>query len=197
MNFIRSMTRRPSSQSVRLMTSPERELFRDDGYDENFNEAVSMSAYVQGLYSDESDDVTVEDEFYANHYDLEAQAVEVMDLEAQDIIMTPREDMIDPNVIPDPPQLQRSSNVQPVYVGMEPRQLIFDGPEPLDVQELREATMGQVELPWDNDSLSTVSMTTDQDDFSDEEEEFRRGFVEATMGQVELPWDEEYSVSEL
>ena len=54
MNFIRSMTRRPSSQSVRLMTSPERELFRDSGYDENFNEAVSMSAYVQGLYSDEA-----------------------------------------------------------------------------------------------------------------------------------------------
>ena len=134
------------------MTSPERELFRDSGYDENFNEAVSMSAYVQGLYSDESDDVTVEDEFYANQYDLEAQAVVVMDLEAQDIIMTPREDMIDPNFIPDPPQLQRSSNVQPVYVGMEPRQLVFDGPEPLD--------------GWDsdNDSLSTISMTTDEDD---------------------------------
>ena len=152
MNFIRSMSRRPSAQSVRLMTSPERELFGDGGYDENLNEAVSMSAFVQGLYSDESDDVTVEDEFYANHYDLEAQVVEVMDLEAQDIIMTPREDMIDPNFIPDPPQLQRSRNVQPVYVGMEPRRLVFNDPEPLE--------------GWDsdNDSLSTISMTTDEDD---------------------------------
>ena len=150
MNFIRSMTRRPSSQSVRLMTSPELELFRDDGYDENFNESVSMSAYVQGLYSDESDDVTVEDEFYANHYDLEAEAFVVMDLEAQNIVMTPREDMIDPNVIPDPPQLQRSRNIQPVYVGMEPRQLVFDDPEPLE--------------GWDTDSLSTISITTDEDD---------------------------------
>ena len=150
MNFIRSMTRRPSSQSVRLMTSPELELFRDDGYDENFNESVSMSAYVQGLYSDESDDVTVEDEFYANHYDLEAEAFVVMDLEAQNIVMTPREDMIDPNVIPDPPQLQRSRNIQPVYVGMEPRQLVFDDPEPLE--------------GWDTDSLSTISNTTDEDD---------------------------------
>ena len=152
MNFIRSMSRRPSAQSVRLMTSPERELFRDDGYEENFNEAVSMSAYVQGLYSDESDDVTVEDQFYANHYDLEAQAVMVIDVEAQDIILTPREDMNDPNFIPDPPRLQRSRNVQPVYVGMEPRQLVFDGPEPLE--------------GWDSDSLSTISisMTTDEED---------------------------------
>ena len=140
MNFVRFTTRRPSAQSVRLMTSPERELFRDDGYDENFNEAVSMSAFVQEIYNGEDDDVTIEDEFYANLQDL------------QGVFLTPTDQMIDPDFIPDPPQLQRSRNVQPVYVGMEPRQLVFDEPEPLE--------------GWDsdNESLSTISMTTDEDD---------------------------------
>ena len=140
MNFVRFTTRRPSAQSVRLMTSPERELFRDDGYDENFNEAVSMSAFVQEIYNGEDDDVTIEDEFYANLQDL------------QGVFLTPTDQMIDPNFIPDPPQLQRSRNVQPVYVGMEPRRLVFDEPEPLE--------------GWDsdNESLSTISMTTDEDD---------------------------------
>ena len=140
MNFIRFTTRHPSAQSVRLMTSPERELFRDDGYDENFNEAVSMSAFVQDIYDGEDDDVTVEDEFYANLQDL------------QGVFLTPTDQMIDPDFIPDPPRLQRSRNVQPVYVGMEPRQLVFDGPEPLE--------------GWDSDSLSTISisMTTDEED---------------------------------
>lgn len=154
MNFIRAYSHRNREQFARLVTRPERELFRDNGYDENFNEAVDVSTFVQQIYSDESDDVTFEDEFYANQYDLEAQAVMVIDVEAQDIVLTPREDMIDPNFIPDPPQLQRSRNVQPVYVGMEPRRLAFDGPEPLD--------------GWDSDtdSISTVSMTTDEDDLS-------------------------------
>lgn len=154
MNFIRAYSHRNREQFARLVTRPERELFRDDGYDENFNEAVDVSTFVQQIYSDESDDVTIEDEFYANQYDLEAQAVMVIDVEAQDIILTPREEMIDPDFIPDPPRLQRSRNVQPVYVGMEPRRLVFDGPEPLD--------------GWDSDtdSISTVSMTTDEDDLS-------------------------------
>ena len=154
MNFIRAYSHRNREQFARLVTRPERELFRDDGYDENFNESVDVSTFVQQIYSDESDDVTLEDEFYANQYDLEAQAVMVIDVEAQDIVLTPREDMIDPNFIPDPPRLQRSRNVQPVYVGMEPRQLMFDGPEPLD--------------GWDSDSLSTVSMTTHEDEDEDE-----------------------------
>ena len=132
------MTRRPNTHSVMLMTSPERELFRDDGYDENSNDAVSMSAFLQELYDGEEDDVTIEDEFYVNPQDL------------QGVFLTPTDQMINPNFIPDPPRLQRSRNVQPVYVGMEPRQLMFDGPEPLD--------------GWDSDSLSTVSMTTDEDD---------------------------------
>lgn len=132
------MTRRPNTHSVMLMTSPERELFRDDGYDENSNEAVSMSAFLQELYDGEEDDVTIEDEFYVNPQDL------------QGVFLTPTDQMINPNFIPDPPRLQRSRNVQPVYVGMEPRQLVFDGPEPLE--------------GWDSDSLSTVSMTTDEDD---------------------------------
>ena len=132
------MTRRPNTHSVMLMTSPERELFRDDGYDENSNEAVSMSAFLQELYDGEEDDVTIEDEFYVNPQDL------------QGVFLTPTDQMINPNFIPDPPRLQRSRNVQPVYVGMEPRQLMFDGPEPLE--------------GWDSDSLSTVSMTTDEDD---------------------------------
>lgn len=147
MNFIRAYSHRNRrgrqdwagrEQLARLVTRPEQELFRDD------------------VYNGESDDVTLEDEFYANNYDLEAQATMVIDVEAQDIVLTPREDMTDPNFIPDPPPLQRSRNVQPVYVGMEPRQLMFDGPEPLD--------------GWDSDSLSTVSMTTHEDNDEDEDE---------------------------
>lgn len=147
MNFIRAYSHRNRrgrqdwagrEQLARLVTRPEQELFRDD------------------VYNGESDDVTLEDEFYANNYDLEAQATMVIDVEAQAIVLTPREDMTDPNFIPDPPRLQRSRNVQPVYVGMEPRQLMFDGPEPLD--------------GWDSDSLSTVSMTTHEDNDEDEDE---------------------------
>lgn len=147
MNFIRAYSHRNRrgrqdwagrEQLARLVTRPEQELFRDD------------------VYNGESDDVTLEDGFYANNYDLEAQATMVIDVEAQAIVLTPREDMTDPNFIPDPPRLQRSRNVQPVYVGMEPRQLMFDGPEPLD--------------GWDSDSLSTVSMTTHEDNDEDEDE---------------------------
>lgn len=147
MNFIRAYSHRNRrgrqdwagrEQLARLVTRPEQELFRDD------------------VYNGDSDDVTLEDEFYANNYDLEAQATMVIDVEAQDIVLTPREDMTDPNFIPGPPPLQRSRNVQPVYVGMEPRQLMFDGPEPLD--------------GWDSDSLSTVSMTTHEDNDEDEDE---------------------------